>query len=537
MILLPVIERELRATARQPFTYHVRLVAVLSLVAVLVYFAWQADIGPDSGGELFAALHLTLFVAIWVLVPLLTADCISRERREGTLPLLFLTPLKARDLVWAKGVAHALRALTLWAAAVPVLAICLVAGGVSWQEVVLSALVNFSALCLAAAAGLTASAATKVWTRALALGMTLAFVLLIASLHLLAFFIVSFVNFGRTPFSSVAQEAPTAIGWVMSTNWERAWQHVFGSMRLGAGTILATYVAFAGCALLVLLLLIRAAGWMVKHNWRQRPLSARALRLQEVLFKPTFFQKPLRRWLRWELQRNPIGWLERRSWSGRLVVWSWLAVVVCLYSSLFANQGLYQHGFHEMQVLLKWMLAGSIALSAAGSFRRERESGVLELLLVAPLREGQVILGRVRGLWGQFLPSVVLLCGVWLYWAGFLKSDEEWPSVLSALVTFATVPVVGLYFSLTCSNIIASLLFTFGLQLVLPAVLTQLVEALVPQPTVFSSSLPTSVAGLRILAYLWVIGPALQLMLAAGLGHRLWVKLRQRDFALPSGRS
>ncbi|MGH7972250.1 MAG: hypothetical protein ACREIC_26360, partial [Limisphaerales bacterium] len=170
-------------------------------------------------------------------------------------------------------------------------------------------------------------------------------------------------------------------------------------------------------------------------------------------------------------------------------------------------------------------------------FRRERESGVLELLLVAPLREGQVILGRVRGLWGQFLPSIVLLCGVWLYWAAFLKSDEEWPSVLSALVTFATVPVVGLYFSLTCSNIIASLLFTFGLQLVLPAVLTQLVEALVPQPTVFSGSLPTFMAGLGISAYLWVIGPALQLMLAAGLGHRLWVKLRQRDFALPSGRS
>ena len=52
-------------------------------------------------------------MAIWVLVPLLVADCLSRERREGTLGLLFLTPLTANDIVIAKGLSHGLRAVTL----------------------------------------------------------------------------------------------------------------------------------------------------------------------------------------------------------------------------------------------------------------------------------------------------------------------------------------------------------------------------------------------------------------------------------------
>jgi len=39
-------------------------------------------------------------------VPMLAADCVSRERREGTLGLLFLTPLDARGIMLAKSMVH-----------------------------------------------------------------------------------------------------------------------------------------------------------------------------------------------------------------------------------------------------------------------------------------------------------------------------------------------------------------------------------------------------------------------------------------------
>src|SRR5206468_12383932 len=121
------------------------------------YGLLQGGLPIGRGGALFARLHLLLYCSIWILVPLMTADCISRERREGTLPLLFLTPLTAQGIVLAKALAHGLRAMTLCLAVLPVLAIPILMGGVSWLEVALSLVVNVSAFCWALAAGLLAS--------------------------------------------------------------------------------------------------------------------------------------------------------------------------------------------------------------------------------------------------------------------------------------------------------------------------------------------------------------------------------------------
>src|SRR5215471_4284833 len=167
MIVLPVIGRELRASARQPFTFSLRALGVAALLLASLMFGLEHGFGPTLGSKLFASLHLTLFCAIWILVPMLTADCISRERREGTLGLLFLTRLRATDIVTAKSLAHGLRALTLWLAVAPVLTIPFLLGGVSWPQALLSIAINFSAICWALAAGLLASAWSKRWVRSL----------------------------------------------------------------------------------------------------------------------------------------------------------------------------------------------------------------------------------------------------------------------------------------------------------------------------------------------------------------------------------
>jgi ABC-type transport system involved in multi-copper enzyme maturation permease subunit len=255
-------------------------------------------------------------------------------------------------------------------------------------------------------------------------------------------------------------------------------------------------------------------------TWQEKPPSNRALWLKEKLFKPVLFQKQLRGWLRWELRHNPIGWLERRSWNGRLVVWAWFAVVICVYSSLFANLALYQRLFHLLQSFLATLLAGSIAVSAASSFRRERETGVLELLLVAPLREWQIIAGRVRGLWGQFMPAAILLIAVWLYGASFLTSDDELPSVFAYLLTFATLPIVGLYFSLTKSNFVAALVWTLVVQIIFPVAVLLLAQMQHP-----------GVKSIQDMAEQGLV----QLAVTAFLGWRLWLLLKRREFVTSSG--
>jgi hypothetical protein len=115
-----------------------------------------------------------------------------------------------------------------------------------------------------------------------------------------------------------------------------------------------------------------------------------------------------------KLETNPIGWLEQRTWSGRLLTWGWLAIIISLYSTILTDPSFFQRTSTPQNVM-GWMLVLSMAISTAGSFRRERESGVLELLLVSPIGERTIISGRLRGLWNQFLPAFGLLLIVWAY--------------------------------------------------------------------------------------------------------------------------
>ena len=107
---LPImVIREMRDTARQPLSYLLRLLGASALIGMLAFTFVEGGDMMEHGGLVFARLHATLLVAIWVLVPLVTADCISRERREQTLPMLFLTPIKPRHIVLAKGLAVLVR--------------------------------------------------------------------------------------------------------------------------------------------------------------------------------------------------------------------------------------------------------------------------------------------------------------------------------------------------------------------------------------------------------------------------------------------
>jgi ABC-type transport system involved in multi-copper enzyme maturation permease subunit len=152
------------------------------------------------------------------------------------------------------------------------------------------------------------------------------------------------------------------------------------------------------------------------------------------------------------------------------VTWGWFAVLISIYSEVLSERHLFGAP-NELHESIAWLLAGSMAMSAAGSFRRERESGVLELLLVSPVGEKRVISGRLGGLWSQFAPAVGLLLVVWAYCSTFLPNGGRPTTFCFFLTTFLTVPVFGLYFSLRCRGFLAAFLFTLAGGLALPLVL------------------------------------------------------------------
>src|SRR5258708_5263586 len=127
MTALPLVTRELQAEARRPFNFWLRVLGAGSVVVAFTLTSFNLQLAPSHYGPfLFSSLNSGLSLAIWILVPVLTADCISREKREGTLGLLFLTPLTARDIVVAKMLTHGLRAATLILAALPILSLPLI---------------------------------------------------------------------------------------------------------------------------------------------------------------------------------------------------------------------------------------------------------------------------------------------------------------------------------------------------------------------------------------------------------------------------
>src|SRR5207302_3253582 len=117
---------------------------------------------PSSFGKgLFTVLTwLSLAVALSAGL-FFTSDCLSEEKREGTLGFLFLTDLRGYDVVFGKLLATSLRAICALLAVFPILAVTLLMGGVTgaqfWRTVF--ALVN--ALFISLAAGMFVSAISR----------------------------------------------------------------------------------------------------------------------------------------------------------------------------------------------------------------------------------------------------------------------------------------------------------------------------------------------------------------------------------------
>ena len=523
MTVLPVIERELRAAARQPFTYYLRLLGVAALLFASLLFGLNYGFGSNRGGALFSSLHSALFLAIWVLVPLFTADCLSRERREGTLGLLFLTPLRASGIVIAKSLTQGLRAGTLWIAVLPVLTIPFLLGGVSWNQAVLSMLVNFSAICWALSAGLLASAWSRTWTRAL-LGAAVLAVLFALALGASAgvFLFPAFTGKGlpRGYYPSPLFALLTGGGFV--ANWLGAWP---AYLRVASSPpLLWAAGQIAVLALLVLAVAIVVAGARTQRVWQEEPPSQRQLWLQATFCRPILWVSLLRGWMRWKLEHNPIGWLGQRTWSGRLVTWGWFAVIISLYSAVLTDRDFFR-GYSAMQRTIALLLAVTIGLSAAGSFQRERENGVLELLLVSPLGESAIIWGRLRGLWGQFLPAVAMLLGIWLYFTTIFEQSEDGAAILFHAATFLALPVIGLYFSLRCRGFVGAFLWTLAVGLLLPLMLSPVLDLIW---WAYSNGSSASGGAMRPS----VPAAFCQLVLAVIFWRRLHRQLRERAFHL-----
>jgi hypothetical protein len=91
MRFLTVADRELRGASRRTATYRVRWITAVVFFFLLVWLLWGFDGFTRRGTapDIFKAYAVLSFFYCIIIGTAVTADCLSAERREGTLGLLF----------------------------------------------------------------------------------------------------------------------------------------------------------------------------------------------------------------------------------------------------------------------------------------------------------------------------------------------------------------------------------------------------------------------------------------------------------------
>ena len=406
MIVLSIVERELRVASRRSATYWSRSQAVLAalvptafLIAGPIPFPSTARMGQHT----FQVLAYLSFISVVIAATRLTADCLSSEKREGTLGFLFLTDLKPRDVVFGKLAATSLTAFYGLLALVPVLAIPLLCGGVAFMDVLRLALVLINALLFSLSLSMFVSALSWQERKAIGIAILVLFAIMAGIPIAVAVLMASNPTGVLAPVLAVFSPG-TSIAIVALGKYSTMTDAFWGCLALTHG--LAWLLLFATCHLL-------------PRVWQDRPAQGTWLRWREfrrrALLGKVALQKTFRRHL---LEANPIYWLASRE---RRAVWHpWvflgsmtlLGTVACW---LIRVRGVDLAVLLSVSFFLNWFFKHWIVNLACQTFSADRDKGALELLLSTPVTVKEMVRGYWMGLRRLFLaPLAVILVAEWL---------------------------------------------------------------------------------------------------------------------------
>jgi hypothetical protein len=398
MTFLPIVDRELRVAARRRTTHLVRIAA--AALVILIFGALQLT-QVFRSGMFFSMGQTQFFVLKWLgflfagsAGVFLTSDALSEEKREGTLGLLFLTDLRGYDLVLGKFISHSIQAFYGMLAAFPVLALTLLAGGVSGGEFWRMMLVCCNTLFLSLAVGLLVSSisrdAVKAVNGTLLIGLVLMGGLPLADWASADWDPTKFAP--RLSWASPGHLFVTAGPMVTNAYWlQLGLQHGLAWTFL-AGASLCTPRAWQDKAKGV-----NAAGSSVWRFWRYGTPRGRTALRQKLL------------------AQDPILWLALRDrWLPRMV-WTvgWLVLGLISWGIFHSGDfklpltvGYYSQSLFALALYL-WM-----ASLASRFFVDGVRTGAMELILVAPVTPPQIVRGQWLALRRTFLFPALLVLGL-----------------------------------------------------------------------------------------------------------------------------
>jgi ABC-type transport system involved in multi-copper enzyme maturation permease subunit len=175
----PLLAKELIEQAARSRTYIVRTIYALALLGLFVFFLWgttgMVPAGAvDSFGSLGAGriiferfLSIQIF-AIYLMVPLLTAGAIAREKERGSLELLLITGLTPRQIIVEKMLSRSLPMIMFVMLALPPTALAYTYGGLSPVRLAATAVGLIATILFVASLAVMLSAHSRTTNTALA---------------------------------------------------------------------------------------------------------------------------------------------------------------------------------------------------------------------------------------------------------------------------------------------------------------------------------------------------------------------------------
>lgn len=369
---------ELRVAARKRSTFWTRLLAALLTLAIaglflLLFTRAGAGFIPNRGKVLFLVLSWAAFIYALTAGVFLTSDSLSEEKREGTLGLLFLTDLRGYDVVLGKLAATSLHAAYGLVAAFPILALCLLLGGLLAEEFWKGILAIANMLFFSLAVGMLASCLSREPLRAM--NATILFLsVLIGVPHLID---LGLADWGSVPSVTLAR---------LVTPF-----HPFISIQSGART--GYWFSLLISHLIGWLCLALAAG-RAPFCWQETRLrqSTPAARLHQSHRRAT------------QRSSDPLLWLASRGRHFRL----WILVALLI---VIGTAGLSAYSWRTALELSQAVLpvAGLLlylwmTAHATRFFFEGMRSSALELILCTPVKPFEI----VRAQWRSFMATFTL---------------------------------------------------------------------------------------------------------------------------------
>jgi ABC-type transport system involved in multi-copper enzyme maturation permease subunit len=415
MRFLSVADRELRAAARQKATFRARWITAALFFLLLLWLLWAFRGFTRTGVApvIFKIFSVLTFLYCLFISTARTADCISAERREGTLGLLFLTNLNSPEIVAGKLCSTALASVYALLAIFPMLALPLLMGGITFGNFGRTLLGLLNGILFGLAAGFLASVVSKrqFTAVALALGLTLA--------------LGGGLMLGAAASSLYAATRPLA-------SWLAAFSPLYtllaadGTRYFGVNRFWPSAAAVAGISLSGLGL----TTFLLARTWRDRPKNVRPwhrFRLWPHSDKiPSAGRVALRRRL---LPINPLFWLAARQ-PVSAPVFMLLAVVlttltVYVAAPYFGRVMAAGTVSPVLGHLFSWLWSGLAlhalvlyyaAMTASQRLAEDKQTGALELLLSTPTTERTIS----RGLWLAYarkmlFPALLVVLVHWFF--------------------------------------------------------------------------------------------------------------------------